>query len=127
MDRRAMHGPMDRGAMDRRAMDRRAMGGGAMGGRAMDGTMRTATARAALHAALTNLSLQHHAVVHVRDWAHPADNFDRLGLGQSEPAKRHNDDRAPDETQPLHGFFSALRAKPNPAGFALPPKQVPIG
>src|SRR5271165_1317452 len=88
---------------------------------AMDGTMRAAVAHpAALHAALTNLSLQNHAIVHVRDRAHPADNFDRLGLGQSDLADRHNDDRAPDETQPLHGFFPALWAKPNPAGFALP-------
>ncbi len=100
MDWRAMHGPMNWGAMDWRAMD---------------GTIRTAAARpAALDAALVNLSQQNHAVVHVRGPAGSADHFDRLGLGQSDPAQRHNDDRAPDETQPLHGFFPALPGQAEP-------------
>jgi hypothetical protein len=50
----------------------------------------------------TNLRLLNQAVVHVRDGVSPADNFDRLGLRQSETAQRHNDDRTPDETEPLH-------------------------
>ena len=78
--------------------------------------MRTAAAHpATLHAALTNLSLQNQAVVHVGDRAHPADNFDRLGLRQSETAERHNDDRTPDETEPLHGLFPCFAAQTRPA------------
>ena len=104
MDRRAMHGPINR-TMNRMAMD---------------GTMRAAVAHpAALRAALTNLGLQNHAVVHVRDWAHPADNFDRLGLRQSQTRKASPTIARLMRPNPLHGFFPALLAKPNPAGLAL--------
>jgi hypothetical protein len=68
------------------------------------------------------VSLQNHADVHVADRAWPADNLDRLGLRQSEPAKRHNDDRRPFETKSLYGFPLPLRrAEPG----ALPPPPRP--
>jgi hypothetical protein len=69
------------------------------------GTMDGGTNRA------TNLSLQNQAVVHARGRVHRADNFDRLGLRQSETAERHDDDRTPDETEPLHGLFPCLAAQ----------------
>jgi hypothetical protein len=63
----------------------------------------------------TNLSVQNQAVVNVRDRARPADNFDRLGLWQSETAERHDDDRTPDETEPLHGLCPCFAAQTRPA------------
>ena len=97
MDRRAVDGrPMDRRAMDRRTIDRRPMDRRTMGRGTTDGA--------------TNLSLQNQAVAHVGDRVRPADNFDRLGLRQSETAERHNDDRTPDETEPLHGLFPCFAA-----------------
>ncbi len=77
-------------------MDRRPMGGGTMDGGTMDGA--------------TNLSLENQAVAHVGDRVRPADNFDRVGLRQSETAERHNDDRTSDETEPLHGLFPCFAA-----------------
>jgi hypothetical protein len=120
---RTMHGrSMDRRTMDRRTMNRRAVDGRAMGRRAMDrrtidrrpmdrGTMGGGTTDGA-----TNLSLENQAVAYVGDRVRPADNFDRLGRRQSETAEHHNDDRTPDQTEPLHGLFPVLRPKPGRLG-----------
>jgi hypothetical protein len=58
----------------------------------------------------TDLSLENQAVAHLGDRVRPADNFDRVGLRQSQPAERHNDDRTPDETEPLHGLLPCFAA-----------------
>ena len=116
---------MDWRTMDWRTMDRRTMDRRAMDRRAMDGAMRVAAAhRAALHAALTNLSLQNQAVVHVGERARPAENFDRLGLRQSETAERHNDDSTPDETEPLHGLFPCFAAQTRQAWAPVSPTLI---